>query len=125
MCRRDSLFTSALVKAMSDSGLQTRKARPAQTHSLGQGQAADATWARSQHLPACSVLSHLGLSRLHVSGSNDPENCQTRHRYFPGGPVVKNLPCNTGDAGSIPGRGSKIPHAMRQLSLRAITREPA
>ena len=22
---------------------------------------------------------------------------------FPGGPVIKNLPCNAGDAGSIPG----------------------
>ena len=25
---------------------------------------------------------------------------------FPGGPVVKNLPCNAGDAGLIPGRGT-------------------
>ena len=24
---------------------------------------------------------------------------------FPGGPVVKNLPCNAGDTGSIPGLG--------------------
>ena len=24
----------------------------------------------------------------------------------------KNLPCNAGDLGSIPGRGTKIPHAM-------------
>ena len=31
--------------------------------------------------------------------------------YFPGGPVVKNLPCNAGDAGSIPGQGTKIPRA--------------
>ena len=30
---------------------------------------------------------------------------------FPGGPVVKNPPCNAGDAGSIPGQGTKIPHA--------------
>ena len=30
---------------------------------------------------------------------------------FLGGPVVKNLRCNTGDAGSIPGRKTKIPHA--------------
>ena len=29
---------------------------------------------------------------------------------FPGGPVVKNSPCNAGDAGSIPGQGTKIPH---------------
>ena len=42
---------------------------------------------------------------------------------FPGGPVVKNLPSNTGDEVSIPGRGTKIPHAVGQLSLRATTRE--
>ena len=36
---------------------------------------------------------------------------------FPGGPVVKNPPCNGGDMGSIPGQGSKIPHASEQLSL--------
>ena len=28
---------------------------------------------------------------------------------FPGGPVVENLPFNAGDAGSIPGQGTKIP----------------
>ena len=31
---------------------------------------------------------------------------------FPGGPVVKNLPYNAGDAGLIPGQGTKIPHAV-------------
>ena len=36
---------------------------------------------------------------------------------FPGGPVVKN-PSNAGDAGSIPGQGTKMPHAMGQLSPR-------
>ena len=35
---------------------------------------------------------------------------------FPGGPVVKNLPSNAGDAGSILGQGTKIPHAEGQLS---------
>ena len=44
-------------------------------------------------------------------------------RDFPGGPVVKNLPCNAGDASSIPGRGTKIPHAVEQLSPRATTTE--
>ena len=34
-------------------------------------------------------------------------------RDFPGGPMVKNLPCNAGDAGLIPGQGTKIPHAVR------------
>ena len=43
---------------------------------------------------------------------------------FPGGPVVKNLPCNAGDAGSIPDRGTKIPHAVGQLSPCATNSEP-
>ena len=32
-------------------------------------------------------------------------------RDFPGGPVVKNLPSNVEDLGSIPSRGTKDPHA--------------
>ena len=36
---------------------------------------------------------------------------------FSGGPMVKNLPCNAGDVGSIPGQGTKIPQAAEQLSL--------
>ena len=31
---------------------------------------------------------------------------------FPGDPVVKNPPSNAGDAGLIPGQGTKIPHAV-------------
>ena len=46
-------------------------------------------------------------------------------RYFPGGQVVKNPPPIAGDVGSIPGWGTKIPHAAGQLSLRASAREPA
>ena len=33
-------------------------------------------------------------------------------RDFPGGPVVKTLPSNAGGAGSIPGQGAKLPHAL-------------
>ena len=44
-------------------------------------------------------------------------------RDFPGGPVVKNLPSNAGDVGSIPSRGTKIPHAVGQLSPHTATRE--
>ena len=43
---------------------------------------------------------------------------------FLGGPMVKNLPCNAGDESSIPGQGTKIPHAMKQASLHAATTEP-
>ena len=45
---------------------------------------------------------------------------------FPGGPVVKNPPCNAGDMGLIPGQAAKIPHATGQLlSPRATTTELA
>ena len=49
----------------------------------------------------------------------DPKNRQRRD--FPGDPEVKNPPCNMGDASSAPGWGTKIPHAMEQLSLCAGT----
>ena len=38
--------------------------------------------------------------------------------------MVKNLPCNAGDVGSIPGLGTKIAHAVERLSPRARTTEP-
>ena len=43
---------------------------------------------------------------------------------LPQGSSVKNPPCNAGDAGSNPSGGTKIPHAVEQLSLRATTTEP-
>ena len=42
---------------------------------------------------------------------------------FPGGPIIKNPPCNAGDAGSTPGQGARIPHAVEQLSPLATTKE--
>ena len=48
----------------------------------------------------------------------------TLARDFPGGPEVKNLPCNAGDTGLISGGGTKIPHAMRHLSPPVATTEP-
>ena len=37
--------------------------------------------------------------------------------------MVKNLPSKAGDAGLVPGWGTKIPHAEEQLSPRATPRE--
>ena len=37
--------------------------------------------------------------------------------------MVKNAPCNAEVMGSTPGQGTKIPHAMEQLSLRVATAE--
>ena len=36
---------------------------------------------------------------------------------IPGGPVIKNLPSNAGDMGSIPGWGTKISHAAKPAYL--------
>ena len=36
-------------------------------------------------------------------------------KNFPS-PVVKNLPCKAGDVSSVPGQGTKTPHATEQLS---------
>ena len=41
-----------------------------------------------------------------------------------GGPVVKNLPSSTGDTSLIPGRGTKIPPAVGQLSQGTPNSEP-
>ena len=49
---------------------------------------------------------------------------EKRKRDFAGGPGVKNPPCDTRDMGSVPGQGTKIPHAAEQLSLQVITTEP-
>ena len=46
---------------------------------------------------------------------------------FPGGPVVKNPPCNAGDctgSGSIPSQGTKIPCAVGQLSPHPTVKDP-
>ena len=42
-------------------------------------------------------------------------------KRFPGGPVVKTLHSNAGGSGSIPGQGTKIPHA-RQCSQKKKTK---
>ena len=38
---------------------------------------------------------------------------------FPDGSVVKNLPSIAGKAGSIPGQGTKMPYAAKQISPQA------
>ena len=44
--------------------------------------------------------------RLHTNQENN-------FRDFPGGPMIKNLCSNAGDAGLIPGSGTKIPRAAK------------
>ena len=63
--------------------------------------------------------------QLRGDGGLVEESCDKEgEKNFPHGSVVKNLPCNAGDADSIPGRGTKIPHAAEQLSLHVATTEP-
>lgn len=42
----------------------------------------------------------------------EPEKASPRD--FRGGSVVETAPCSAGDTGSVPGGGSKIPHAMEK-----------
>ena len=42
---------------------------------------------------------------------------------FPGDPVVRNLPCNAGGTGSIPGVGTKI-HPWSGMKLEKILESP-
>ena len=39
--------------------------------------------------------------------------------------MVKTLPCNAEDTGSIPGLRTKVPHAVGQLGLQVATTKPA
>ena len=61
----------------------------------------------------------------YISQFLNVNSLKTKRRDFPGSLAVKNLPCHAGDAVLIPSWGTKIPHAVKQLSLRAATREPA
>ena len=54
-----------------------------------------------------------GSQAAYVTGAGAPKGVQGA----PFGPVVRNLPSNTGDAGSISGQGVKIPCAVGQLNL--------
>ena len=49
---------------------------------------------------------------LVVAQGREKTGINSGWRDFPVGPVVKTLPSNAGDVGSVPGQGSKVPHAM-------------
>ena len=44
---------------------------------------------------------------------------------LPSGPVVKNPSCKAEDVDSVPGCGSKIPHATERQSPHTATTEPS
>ena len=84
-------------------------------------------WAQMKSLFSHSVLFSV-RGRKHTRKPVSPfQDCTSstnsnKARDFPGVPGVKNLPCNAGDAGSIPCWGTKIPHMAEQLSLHTATR---
>ena len=52
------------------------------------------------------------------------EESRVKPRGFPGGTVVKDPPVYAGDMGSIPGQGTKIPHATNRVhELKILQRK--
>ena len=66
------------------------------------------------------IMVHLGASGLKHTGREDVFTAENS-RDSPGRSVVKNPPCHAGEKGSVPGWGTKIPHASGQLSPSAAT----
>ena len=82
------------------------------------------------HIWLIPVCSPQGMAKQQVLkyGMNDHRVFLLKNnlgRDFPGGPVVKNPPCNARDTGLILGQGSKILHSLGQRSLQTETTEPA
>ena len=71
------------------------------------------------------MLCHLSeldfICKMLIPNSISHSYLKSKVRDFPGGPAVE----NPGDADSIPARGTKILHAVGQLSPCAATAEPA
>ena len=64
---------------------------------------------------------YLSLTR---GQSRAPNQLISVDRDFPGGPMVKNPPCNGGNTGLIPGWRTKILHAHRVTKPRTSVAEP-
>ena len=79
----------------------------------------------------CHCLLLLQVKSKHVGTSSGLryhsvlQHWKCRTWDFTGGPVIKRLPCNAGDVGSIPGQWTKVPHATEKLSWSPTTTEPA
>ena len=56
--------------------------------------------------------------------SQKEENKKISWMGLAGDPVAKNMPCNAGDADSIPGGGTRLSHASEQLSPCITTTQP-
>ena len=60
---------------------------------------------------------------IHVGDLSEFHPILKLNQGLPCGPALKSLPCNAGDAGSIPGQETKIPHSKELLNLKATTKE--
>ena len=82
-------------------------------------------WQEARAIPSeASISRHQSRGRK-KRGSRAGAWAQVKeNRGTPGGPVVKNLPANAGNKGSIPGPGINISHASGQLSPGATSTEP-
>ena len=73
------------------------------------------------------IIPNISVRIKHAKYLNSPItiffklNLKNQHRNFPGGPVVKNPPCNAGDTGRIPSWGTKILHAIQQVKAHCNT----
>ena len=63
------------------------------------------------------------LNQEEIENMNRSVTVKFSNRDLTGGQVVKSLPCNAGDVGSVPGWGTKIPHAAEHLSPCATATE--
>ena len=68
---------------------------------------------RGSGLPEESQKESPGVCQVEFWQTADEQAQKVVPRDFPGRPVIRNLPSNAGDLGSIPGQGTKIPHASR------------
>ena len=50
---------------------------------------------------------------------------KSQQRNFASGLLVKNPPCNAGQADTIPAQGTMIPHSTEQLKPAGLTTDPA
>ena len=79
----------------------------------------------TEHIKGESEMARPGLgesSEAVALGIKFKSAKKTINKGFPSGPMVKNLPSDAQDVGSIPSWGTKILHATGQLSLCASTK---
>ena len=66
-------------------------------------------------LEVTALLNNMESKEIHLKWERMKKKSEKED--FPGGSVVRTLPSNAGDEGLIPGRGTKIPPVVGQLSL--------